>query len=261
MPRRDGKEASFSFTADVRHRCATFRPVYCRGFLNTEGSAVSEKIASDRNDELADAESRTPEDPAPETRTAESEVRPEEGTDGTPAVDAAPADDKTGESSVVTNEPSGEPQEVSTREEPSEKDAALKETPAVEAAEKSAAEREAEDPKGSEAALPDSAEPAPAETRTEAEPVPVPVRKKSLVGKILLALLVLVLLAVAAAGVLYTQGNKKIFEELKAANSIGLPKWLEFDNATLTGKVVELPERSDVEQKIEEHLIVELYSK
>ena len=172
---------------------------------------MSEKIASDRNDELADAESRTPEDPAPETRTAESEVRPEEGTDGTPAVDAAPADDKTGESSVVTNEPSGEPQEVSTREEPSEKDAALKETPAVEAAEKSAAEREAEDPKGSEAALPDSAEPAPAETRTEAEPVPV--RKKSLVGKILLALLVLVLLAVAAAGVLYTQGKKKIFEE------------------------------------------------
>ena len=55
--------------------------------------------------------------------------------------------------------------------------------------------------------------------------------------------------------------DKKIFEELKAANSIGLPKWLEFDNATLTGKVVELPERSDVEQKIEEHLIVELYSK
>ena len=55
--------------------------------------------------------------------------------------------------------------------------------------------------------------------------------------------------------------DKKIFEELKAANSIGLPKWLEFDNATLTGKVVELPERSDVEQKIEDHLIVELYSK
>lgn len=55
--------------------------------------------------------------------------------------------------------------------------------------------------------------------------------------------------------------DKKIFEELKAANSIGLPKWLEFDNATLTGKVVELPERSDIEQKIEEHLIVELYSK
>ena len=40
-----------------------------------------------------------------------------------------------------------------------------------------------------------------------------------------------------------------------------MPAWLDFDNATLTGKVLELPVRSEIDQKIEEHLIVELYSK
>ena len=53
----------------------------------------------------------------------------------------------------------------------------------------------------------------------------------------------------------------KVFEELKSGKSLGLPKWMEFDNKTLTGKIVELPTREDIDPSIEEHLIVELYSK
>ena len=39
------------------------------------------------------------------------------------------------------------------------------------------------------------------------------------------------------------------------------PKWLEYDAANLTAKVVAVPEREDIDLPIEEHLIVELYSK
>lgn len=55
--------------------------------------------------------------------------------------------------------------------------------------------------------------------------------------------------------------EKTVFKEIKEGKTLGLPKWLSFENASLTGKVEELPERADVEQNIEEHLIVELYSK
>jgi len=40
-----------------------------------------------------------------------------------------------------------------------------------------------------------------------------------------------------------------------------IPKWLEFDAENLTGKVVALPAREDIDLPIREHLIVELYSK
>ena len=40
-----------------------------------------------------------------------------------------------------------------------------------------------------------------------------------------------------------------------------VPKWLEFSTEKLTGKVVTLPAREDIDLNIEEHLIVELYSK
>jgi small subunit ribosomal protein S4 len=39
------------------------------------------------------------------------------------------------------------------------------------------------------------------------------------------------------------------------------PKWLDMDKNTLTGKVVTLPQRDDIDYEVEEHLIVELYSK
>jgi len=37
--------------------------------------------------------------------------------------------------------------------------------------------------------------------------------------------------------------------------------WLEWDNDTLTGKFISYPERADIPEKINEQLIVELYSK
>ena len=40
-----------------------------------------------------------------------------------------------------------------------------------------------------------------------------------------------------------------------------IPKWLEFDAANLIGKVVAAPTREDIDFPVEEHLIVELYSK
>ena len=39
------------------------------------------------------------------------------------------------------------------------------------------------------------------------------------------------------------------------------PKWLEKDENLLGGKVVALPQRDDIDYPVEEHLIVELYSK
>ena len=42
---------------------------------------------------------------------------------------------------------------------------------------------------------------------------------------------------------------------------IKVPEWLELDKKTRTGKVLSAPVRSDIQVPIEEHLIVELYSK
>ncbi|MDY3031202.1 MAG: 30S ribosomal protein S4 [Clostridia bacterium] len=40
-----------------------------------------------------------------------------------------------------------------------------------------------------------------------------------------------------------------------------VPQWLDMDRNTLTGKVVRLSNRDDIDYDVEEHLIVELYSK
>lgn len=40
-----------------------------------------------------------------------------------------------------------------------------------------------------------------------------------------------------------------------------IPKWLEFNTDNLTGKLVALPSREDIDLPVREHLIVELYSK
>ena len=40
-----------------------------------------------------------------------------------------------------------------------------------------------------------------------------------------------------------------------------VPKWLEFDATNMIGKVVAVPTKEDIDLPIEEHLIVELYSK
>ena len=51
---------------------------------------------------------------------------------------------------------------------------------------------------------------------------------------------------------------KQIIEE-KASRTV--PAWLEQDFENLSGKVVNIPSREDVDLPVEEHLIIELYSK
>ena len=56
--------------------------------------------------------------------------------------------------------------------------------------------------------------------------------------------------------------DNKFFTELKSMNKpANLPKWLDFDIATLSGKILAKPQREDVDLAIAEHMIVELYSK
>ena len=51
------------------------------------------------------------------------------------------------------------------------------------------------------------------------------------------------------------------FKALVEADAVTLiPKWLEKDEK-LSGKVIALPQRDDIDYPVEEHLIVELYSK
>ena len=52
-----------------------------------------------------------------------------------------------------------------------------------------------------------------------------------------------------------------IKENLEANASRPVPEWLEKDAEKLSGKVVRLASREDVDLAVEEHLIVELYSK
>ena len=56
--------------------------------------------------------------------------------------------------------------------------------------------------------------------------------------------------------------EKEFFKGLKeAGEKTSYPKWLDFDMSTLSGKINQLPDREDIDLTIEEHLIVELYSK
>ena len=50
-------------------------------------------------------------------------------------------------------------------------------------------------------------------------------------------------------------------ENVEANSSLVVPKWLSFDANSLTGKVVAAPTREDIDFPVEEHLIIELYSK
>ena len=68
---------------------------------------------------------------------------------------------------------------------------------------------------------------------------------------------------VKAGDVITVRENKKDNVTIKAnvENVRPVPAWLELNNETLSGKVVRLASREDVDIAIEEHLIVELYSK
>ncbi|MCL2796611.1 MAG: 30S ribosomal protein S4 [Firmicutes bacterium] len=54
--------------------------------------------------------------------------------------------------------------------------------------------------------------------------------------------------------------DNEMFKELKGAKIV-MPKWVEFDTESFVGKILQTPERADVDMNIKEQLIVELYSK
>jgi len=70
---------------------------------------------------------------------------------------------------------------------------------------------------------------------------------------------------IKAGDVITVRENKKecgaIKQSVEATSSMPAPKWLEKDITKLSGKVIKLSDREDIDIPVEEHLIVELYSK
>ena len=58
-----------------------------------------------------------------------------------------------------------------------------------------------------------------------------------------------------------SRGIEKIKANIEANAFRPAPKWLEYDAANMIAKVAAVPARDDIDLPIEEHLIVELYSK
>ena len=58
-----------------------------------------------------------------------------------------------------------------------------------------------------------------------------------------------------------SRGLEKIKANVEANSSRPAPKWLEYDANNQIAKVIGVPARDDIDLPIEEHLIVELYSK
>ena len=68
---------------------------------------------------------------------------------------------------------------------------------------------------------------------------------------------------VKVGDVVAVKENKKELEMFKALKDMKMimPKWLEFNTETLSGKILALPARDDIDLNIKEHLIIELYSR
>ncbi len=58
-----------------------------------------------------------------------------------------------------------------------------------------------------------------------------------------------------------TRNSDRMKDIIEANSSRLVPKWLDMDKNTLTGKVIALAQRDDIDFEVEEHLIVELYSR
>ena len=58
-----------------------------------------------------------------------------------------------------------------------------------------------------------------------------------------------------------TQNSDRMKSIVEVNSSRIVPKWLDMDKNTLTGKVIAMAQRDDIDFEVEEHLIVELYSK
>ncbi len=57
-----------------------------------------------------------------------------------------------------------------------------------------------------------------------------------------------------------TKKKLEMFKDLKGMKIV-MPKWLQFNTDALSGKILELPKRDDIDLNIAEHLIIGLYSK
>ena len=55
--------------------------------------------------------------------------------------------------------------------------------------------------------------------------------------------------------------DNPVVKENVGNNSRPIPEWLEVDNEKMSGKVIRLANREDIDLPVEEHLIVELYNK
>ena len=58
-----------------------------------------------------------------------------------------------------------------------------------------------------------------------------------------------------------SKASQRMKDLAESYASRAVPKWLDMDKNTFTGKVLTLPARDDIDYEVEEHLIVELYSK
>ena len=68
---------------------------------------------------------------------------------------------------------------------------------------------------------------------------------------------------VKVGDVIAVKESSQTLEMFKAVKELKIvtPKWLEFNTETLTGKILALPERDDIDLNIKENLIVEYYSR
>ncbi len=58
-----------------------------------------------------------------------------------------------------------------------------------------------------------------------------------------------------------SRSSEKLKAVVEANSARPVPQWLDVDTNTLVGKIVAVPNREDIDLDVEEHLIVELYSK
>jgi small subunit ribosomal protein S4 len=58
-----------------------------------------------------------------------------------------------------------------------------------------------------------------------------------------------------------TQKNPTLEHAMEEVKGRGIPEWLSFDPNTVTGRIVSMPTRVQINLPVQEQLIVELYSK
>src|SRR2546423_294391 len=58
-----------------------------------------------------------------------------------------------------------------------------------------------------------------------------------------------------------TQKNVTIEHAMEEVKGRGIPEWLSFDAAAISGRIVSMPTREQINLPVQEQLIVELYSK